>query len=213
MSGLIGKKIGMTSVFDNIGRNIPVTVIEIEPCTITQLKTEETDGYTAVQLAAFDKKDKTVSKAVKGHFDKAGSASKAKVMEFRDYTPEGMAVGDELNIDDVFQVGDLVDIVGTSKGKGFAGVIKRHNFSGVGDATHGQHNRLRAPGSIGGASDPSRVWKGMRMAGQAGNERVKVKNLSIAKILSESNLVLVTGSVPGPNGGYVEIYNKTSVIS
>lgn len=211
MSGLIGKKIGMTSVFDNIGRNIPVTVIEIEPCTITQIKTEETDGYTAVQLAAFDRKEKNVSKAVKGHFDKSGSAVKAQVVEFRDYLPEGLNVGDELKAEDVFSVGDLVDVVGTSKGKGFAGVIKRHNFGGVGDATHGQHNRLRAPGSIGGASDPSRVWKGMRMAGQDGNARVKVKNLSVAKVLAESNLILVTGSIPGPNGGYVEIHNKTSV--
>lgn len=211
MSGLIGKKIGMTSVFDNIGRNIPVTVIEIEPCTITQIKTEETDGYNAVQLAAFDKKEKNVSKALKGHFDKAGSSTKAQVVEFRDYLPEGMDVGDEVNIGDVFNVGDIVDIVGTSKGKGFSGVIKRHNFGGVGDATHGQHNRLRAPGSIGGASDPSRVWKGMRMAGQYGNSRVKVKNLSIAKILADSNLILVTGPIPGPNGGYLEIHNKTSV--
>ncbi|MEX0721045.1 MAG: 50S ribosomal protein L3 [Balneolaceae bacterium] len=211
MSGLIGKKIGMTSVFDNIGRNIPVTVIEIEPCTITQIKTEESDGYTAVQLAAFDKKEKSVSKPLKGHFDKAGSATKAKVLEFRDFIPEGMAVGDELTIEDVFSVGEIIDVVAISKGKGFTGVVKRHHFKGVGDATHGQHNRLRAPGSIGGASDPSRVWKGMRMAGQSGNSRVKIKNLSIAKILADSNVILVTGSIPGPNGGYVEIHNKTSV--
>lgn len=213
MSGLIGKKIGMTSVFDNVGRNIPVTVIEIEPCAITQIKTEETDGYTAVQLAAFDRKEKNVSKAVKGHFDKAGVSAKYKVVEFRDFIPEGLDVGDELNISDVFTVGDTVDVVANSKGRGFTGVIKRHNFSGVGDATHGQHNRLRAPGSIGGASDPSKVFKGMRMAGQSGNERVKIKNLSIAKILEDSNVILVTGSVPGPKGGYVEIHNKTSVIN
>ncbi|MEX0609662.1 MAG: 50S ribosomal protein L3 [Balneolaceae bacterium] len=211
MSGLIGKKIGMTSVFDNIGRNIPVTVIEIEPCTITQIKTEETDGYTAVQLAAFDRKEKSVSKPMRGHFEKAGSSPKHKVLEFRDFIPEGMAVGDELNIDDVFKIGDRVDVVSNSKGKGFTGVVKRHNFKGVGDATHGQHNRLRAPGSIGGASDPSRVWKGMRMAGQSGNTRVKIRNLSIAKILPDSHVILVTGSIPGPNGGYVEIHNKTSL--
>lgn len=211
MSGLIGKKVGMTSVFDNSGRSIPVTVIEIEPCTITQIKTEETDGYNAVQLSAFEKKEKSVSKAVKGHFDKAGSDVKAQVVEFRDFLPEGLDLGDELRIEDVFSVGDLVDIVGISKGRGFSGVIKRHNFSGVGDATHGQHNRLRAPGSIGGASDPSRVWKGMKMAGQHGNQRTKVKNLGVAKILTDSNVMLVTGSVPGSKGGYVEIHNKASV--
>ncbi len=211
MSGLIGKKVGMTSVFDNEGRNIPVTVIEIEPCTITQIKTEDTDGYNAVQLASFSKKEKSVSKALKGHFDKAGSDVKAKVVEFRDYIPEGMNVGDELTIEDVFTVGDRVDVVGISKGRGFSGVVKRHNFSGVGDATHGQHNRQRSPGSIGGASDPSKVFKGMRMAGQYGNERVKTKNLSVAKILSDSNVMLVTGSVPGSKGGYVEIHNKASV--
>jgi large subunit ribosomal protein L3 len=212
MSGLIGKKVGMTSVFDNVGRNIPVTVIEIEPCAITQIKTEETDGYKAVQLASFDRKAKNLSKAVKGHFDKAGVSAKHQVVEFRDFIPEGLDVGDELTINDVFTVGDTVDVVAVSKGRGFTGVIKRHNFAGVGDATHGQHNRLRAPGSIGGASDPSKVFKGMKMAGQSGNERVKIKNLSIAKILDDSNVVLVTGSVPGPNGGFVEIHNKTSVI-
>lgn len=213
MSGLIGKKVGMTSVFDNIGRNIPVTVIEIEPCSITQIKTEETDGYNAVQLASFDRKEKNVSKAVNGHFKKAGVSPKYQVVEFRDYLPEGLDVGDELNISDVFSVGDIVDVVGISKGHGFTGVVKRHNFSGVGDATHGQHNRLRAPGAIGNASDPSKVFKGMRMGGQSGNERVKVKNLSVAKILEDSNIMLVTGSIPGSKGGYVEIHNKTSVIN
>lgn len=203
----------MTSVFDNNGRNIPVTVIEIEPCAITQIKTEETDGYTAVQLASFDRKEKNVSKAVNGHFKKAGVSPKHQVVEFRDFIPEGLEVGDDLNISDVFSVGDKVDVVAISKGHGFTGVVKRHNFSGVGDATHGQHNRLRAPGSIGGASDPSKVFKGMRMAGQSGNERVKIKNLNIAKILEDSNIILVTGSVPGSKGGYVEIHNKTSVLN
>ncbi|MEQ9264045.1 MAG: 50S ribosomal protein L3 [Balneolaceae bacterium] len=210
MRGLIGKKIGMTSVFDEIGRSIPVTVVEVPTAVITQIKTEETDGYNAVQVSSFDRKEKNVSKAVKGHLAKAGSSAKAVTKEFRDYLPEGLVEGDELKIEDVFSVGDLVDVAGISKGRGFGGVIKRHNFSGVGDATHGQHNRLRAPGSIGGASDPARVFKGMKMAGQHGNTRVKIKNLSIAKILPESSLVLVTGGIPGPNGSYVEILNKTS---
>ena len=210
MSGLIGKKVGMTSVFDELGRSIPVTVVEVPAAVITQIKTEDDHGYNAVQLSSFDKREKNTSKALKGHFDKAGTSVKAVVAEFRDFIPEGLDVGDELKIEDVFNVGDVIDVAGTSKGRGFSGVIKRHNFSGVGDETHGQHNRLRAPGSIGGASDPSRVFKGMKMAGQYGNERVKVKNLSIAKIISESSLVLVTGSVPGPNGGYVELLSKPS---
>lgn len=210
MRGLIGKKIGMTSVFDEIGRSIPVTVVEVPAAVITQIKTEEKDGYNAVQVSSFERKEKNISKAVNGHLAKAGTSGKAVVKEFRDYLPEGLVEGDELTIEDVFSVGDIVDVAGASKGRGFAGVIKRHNFSGVGDATHGQHNRLRAPGSIGGASDPSRVFKGMKMAGQHGNERVKVKNLSIAKILPESSLVLVTGSIPGPKGSYVEILNKSA---
>lgn len=209
MSGLIGKKVGMTSIFDDLGRSIPVTVIEVEPCTITQIKTEEKDGYNAVQLAAFDKKAKSVTKAVEGHFAKADASPKKVVSEFRDFIPEGLVLGDQLNIEDVFNVGDLVDVVGISKGKGFTGVVKRHNFSGVGDQTHGQHNRERAPGSIGQASDPSRVFKGTKMAGRSGNARTKVKNLSVAKILSESNMLLITGSIPGAKGGYVEIYNQS----
>lgn len=213
MSGLIGKKVGMTSIFDGLGRSIPVTVIEVEPCTITQIKNEETDGYNAVQLSAFDKKAKNVSKALEGHFDKAGSNPKKIVKEFRDFLPEGFELGDELTIEDVFNVGDHVDVVGISKGKGFAGVVKRHNFSGVGDQTHGQHNQERAGGSIGQASDPSRVFKGMKMPGRMGNERTKVQNLSVAKILSESNMLLITGSVPGAKGGYVEIYNKSQGIA
>ena len=210
MSVWVEKKIGMTSVFDGQGRSIPVTVVEVPASVITQIKTEETDGYNAVQLSSFDRKAKNVSKSVKGHFDKAGSETKAVVKEFRNFLPEGLDVGDELKAEDVFQVGDIIDVAGTSKGRGFAGVIKRHNFSGVGDETHGQHNRLRAPGSIGGASDPARVFKGMKMGGQYGNSRVKVKNLSVAKIIAESNLVLITGSIPGPNGGYVELLSKPS---
>ena len=158
MRGLVGKKIGMTSVFDEIGRSIPVTVVEVPAAVITQIKTVETDGYNAVQLSSFDRKAKNVSKSVKGHLAKAGAEAKAVVTEFRDYIPEGLQVGDELKIEDVFALGDLVDVAGTSKGRGFSGVIKRHNFGGVGDETHGQHNRLRAPGSIGGASDPARVF-------------------------------------------------------
>ena len=210
MRGLIGKKIGMTSVYDEIGRSIPVTVIEVPASVITQIKTEESDGYNAVQLANFNKKNKSVSKSVRGHLTKVNvEQAKAKVKEFRDFILEGFTEGDELTIEDVFTVGDIVDVVGISKGRGFSGVIKRHNFGGVGDETHGQHNRLRAPGAIGNASDPSRVFKGMRMAGQYGNTRVKVKNLSVAKILSDSDIMLITGSIPGPKGSYVEILNKT----
>lgn len=213
MSGLIGKKIGMTSIFDELGRSIPVTVIEVEPCTITQIKTEETDGYTAVQIASFPKKKKNISKALQGHFSKAGVDAKKIVKEIRGYIPEGLDVGDELGIDDIFNIGDRVEVVGKSKGKGFTGVMKRHNFRGVGDATHGQHNRDRAPGSIGQASDPSRVFKGIKMAGRSGNARTKIVNLSVAKILSESNMILVTGSVPGAKGGYLEIYNKSEEVA
>ena len=209
MRGLVGKKVGMTSVFDEIGRSIPVTVVEVPAAVITGIKLEEKDGYNAVQLSSFNKKDKNTSKAVKGHLSKSRSGAKAVICEFRDFIPEGLDLGDELKIEDVFEVGDIVEVAGTSKGRGFAGVIKRHNFSGVGDETHGQHNRLRAPGSIGGASDPARVFKGMRMAGQYGNTRVKIKNLSVAKILPESSLLLLTGSVPGPKGSYVEIFNRS----
>lgn len=195
-------------MFDERGRNYAVTVIEVQPCVITQIKTNETDGYEAVQLASFDKREKTTSKPLQGHFDKAGTSPKKYVTEFRGFLPEGVELGDELHIEDVFTVGSRVDVVGVTKGKGFTGVVKRHNFSGVGEATHGQHNRQRHPGSIGQASDPSRVFKGMKMAGRSGNERTKIKNLAVAKIFSESNLMMVTGSIPGPNGRMVEIYNR-----
>lgn len=207
-SGLIGKKIGMTNIFDDNGRNYAVTVIEVAPNVITQIKTEETDGYKGVQLAAFDRKEKNVSKPVLGHFDKAGVSPKKYVKEFRDFVPEGLELGDALNIEDLFNVGDSVDVVGVTKGRGFTGVVKRHNFSGVGEATHGQHDRQRHPGAIGQASDPARVFPGIKMAGRSGNERTKIKNLTIAKIFAESNLVMVTGSIPGPNGRFVEIYNR-----
>lgn len=207
-SGLIGKKIGMTNMFDENGRNFAVTVIEVQPCVITQLKTKETDGYEAVQVAAFDRKEKSTTKPLKGHFDKAGTSPKKYIREFRDFIPEGLSEGDELTVEDVFNVGDSVDVVGITKGKGFTGVVKRHNFKGVGEATHGQHNRQRHPGSIGQASDPSRVFKGMKMAGRSGNEKTKSKNLTVAKIFAESNMIMITGSVPGANGGIVEIYNR-----
>lgn len=198
----------MTNIFDDNGRNYAVTVIEVAPNVITQIKTEETDGYNGVQLAAFDRKEKNVSKPVLGHFEKAGVSPKKYVKEFRDFIPEGLELGDELNIDDLFNVGDSVDVVGVTKGKGFTGVVKRHNFSGVGEATHGQHDRQRHPGAIGQASDPARVFPGMKMAGRSGNERTKIKNLTVAKIFAESNLMMVTGSIPGPNGRFVEIYNR-----
>ncbi len=195
-------------MYDADGRNFAVTVIEVEPCVVTQIKTEETDGYEAVQLAAFDKKAKNVSKQVLGHFEKAGTSPKEYVKEFKDFDVEGLELGDELNIEDVFTVGSSVDVVGVTKGRGFTGVVKRHGFSGVGEATHGQHDRQRHPGSIGQASDPARVFKGIKMAGRSGNERAKIKNLTVAKILPESNMIMVTGSVPGPNGRVVEIYNR-----
>ena len=208
MSGLIGKKVGMTSVYDDSGNHLPVTVIEIEPNVITQIFTEEKDGYNGVQLAAFDKKEKSTSKALIGHFDKAVTSPKKVVKEIRDYIPEGLEVGDLLTVDDVFQIDTGVNVVGVSKGKGFAGVVKRHNFRGVGGQTHGQHNRERAPGSIGQASDPSRVFKGVKMGGQLGNSRTLIKRLRIVQILSDSNLLLVKGSVPGAKGSYVEVYNS-----
>jgi large subunit ribosomal protein L3 len=203
MSGIIGKKVGMTSLFDANGKNIACTVIEAGPCYVTQIKTKEVDGYDAIQLAFDDKKEKHTTKAELGHFAKAGITPKRKLVEFTRFE-EGhrKAFGDEVLVD-IFQEGEFLDIVGTSKGKGFQGVIRRHGFSGVGGATHGQHNRLRAPGSVGASSWPSRVFKGLRMAGQTGNHRVKAINLQIVKIVKEKNLVLVKGSVPGPNGSYV----------
>ena len=200
MSGIIGKKIGMTSIYSAEGKNIPCTVIEAGPCVVTQVKNDETDGYSAVQLAFGERKDKNTPKALKGHFDKANTTPKKDVVEFRDFRVEfegGVQLGLEINVGDVFVEGDFVDAIGTSKGKGFQGVVKRHNFGGVGQATHGQHNRMRAPGSVGGASYPARVFKGMRMAGRTGGERVKVLNLEILKLVPEKNLIVVSGSVPG----------------
>ena len=201
MLGIIGKKVGMTSVFGEDGKNIPCTVIEAGPCVITQIKTDETDGYTACQLSFEDISEKHSTKGQLGHFAKADTAPKRKVMEFRDWSGD-QKIGDSVDVS-IFEEGEFVDVVGTSKGKGFQGVVKRHGFAGVGDATHGQHNRLRAPGSIGACSTPSRVFKGMRMAGKMGNDRVKMINLQVIKILADKNVVLVKGAVPGTKGSYV----------
>ncbi len=204
MNGIIGKKIGMTSVFDDDGRNIACTVIEAGPCVVTQVKTESEHGYNALQLGFAEAKLKNTSQAMIGHFEKASTTPKKKVVEFRDSDLE-KGLGDTVTIDEVFVEGDVVDVVGTSKGKGFQGVVKRHNFRGVGDATHGQHNRQRAPGSIGAASYPAKVVKGMKMAGQTGNARVKMENLNVVKLFPEKNLILVRGAVPGCKGSFVVI--------
>jgi large subunit ribosomal protein L3 len=201
MSGIIGKKVGMTSIFDETGKNIPCTVIEAGPCVVTQIRSVETDGYAAVQLAYGEKKEKNTSGPLKGHFQKAGTTPKRKLVEFKTFEDE-KNLGDTITVD-IFAAGDYVDVVGTSKGKGFQGVVKRHGFGGVGMQTHGQHNRLRAPGSLGASSWPSRVFKGMRMAGQMGNVRVKVQNLEVVKVFSEQNLIVVKGSIPGAKGSFV----------
>ncbi len=204
MQGLIGKKVGMTSIFDDAGKYVACTVIECGPCVVTQVKTEDTDGYDAIQVGFGEKKAKNVSQQLQGHFDKAGTTPKSKVVEFRDFDIE-KGLGDIISVEDVFEVGDIVNVVGTSKGKGFQGVVKRHNFRGVNDQTHGQHNRQRAPGSIGAASYPARVFKGMRMAGRTGGNRVKTLNLEVLKVYGDKNVLLIKGAVPGHKGGYVVI--------
>lgn len=205
MSGLIGKKIGMTSVFDEAGKNHACTVIEAGPCVVTQVKTRESDGYDAIQLAFGDAKEKHTTRAMLGHFKKAGTGPKKMVAEFTRFE-EGhqKKFGDVLTVD-VFIEGEFIDVIGTTKGKGFQGVVARHGFGGIGESTHGQHNRLRAPGSIGASSYPSRVFKGMRMAGRKGADRVKMINLQVLKIIPEKNLIVVKGAVPGPKGSYVII--------
>ena len=203
MSGIIGKKVGMTSIFDADGKNIPCTVIEAGPCVVTQVKTIESDGYAAVQLSFDEKKEKHTSSAMKGHFELSKTTPKRKVVEFKYFT-EDKTLGQTVDVN-LFVEGDYVDVVGTSKGKGFQGVVKRHGFSGVGMQTHGQHNRLRAPGSLGASSYPSRVFKGMRMAGRMGGDRVKIQNLQVVKIFAEQNLLVVSGSIPGAKGSYVLI--------
>ena len=200
MAGIIGKKIGMTSVYSAEGKNLPCTLIEASPCVITQIKTEEKDGYKAVQLGYGERKDKHTTNALKGHFKKAGVSPKRKLVEFSGF--EDKNLGDSITVE-IFEEGEFVDVVGTSKGKGFQGVVKRHGFHGVGDATHGQHNRMRAPGSIGAASYPARVFKGMRMGGRTGNDRVKQGNLQVLKVLADKNILVVKGSVPGAKGSYV----------
>ena len=203
MSGLIGKKIGMTSLYDEGGKNLACTVIEAGPCVVTQLKDEEKDGYSSVQLGFFDKKETRSNNAEKGHAKKANTEPKSKVVEFKGFEEE-LKVGDTVNVNH-FVEGEFVDVSGISKGKGFQGVVKRHGFAGVGQSTHGQHNRLRAPGSIGAASYPARVFKGMRMAGQTGNSKVTVQNLKVLKVVPEKNLLVLKGAVPGHKNSYVII--------
>jgi len=206
MSGIIGKKIGMTNVYEDEGRSVSCTLIEAGPWVVTHIKNAETDGYRAIQLSFDERKEKRTTKALKGHFDRSNTTPKKKEVEFRKFRDEfegGIEIGQIINVGDVFKEGEYVDAISNSKGKGFQGVVKRHGFKGVGDATHGQHNRLRAPGSIGASSYPSRVFKGIRMAGQQGGKRVKVLNLRIVKIIPDKNLVLVSGSVPGARNSYV----------
>ncbi len=202
MKGILGKKAGMTSVYDN-GKHTPVTVVEAGPCIITQIKTQEIDGYTATQVAFDEKRVKSTTKAEQGHFKKAGTTPKRRVHEFRDYD-FGKPVGEAVTVA-VFEEGDLVNVIGTSKGKGFQGVVKRHGFKGVGMATHGQHDRMRAPGSMGASSDPARSFPGMRMAGRTGGNRIEVLNLQVVKILAEENILLIKGAVPGAIGSYLII--------
>ena len=200
MPGLIGRKLGMTSIYDANGKAIPCTMIEAGPCVVTQVKTIEKDGYEAVQLGFGDRKEKNTPNSLRGHFKAAGTEPKKKLIEFDGFN--SVKTGDIITID-MFIEGEYVNVVGTSKGKGFQGVVKRHGFRGVGDATHGQHNRLRAPGSIGAASYPARVFKGMKMAGRMGNDRVTTQNLTIMKVLLDKNIILVKGSVAGAKNSFV----------
>ena len=200
MAGIIGKKIGMTSVYSAEGKNLPCTIIEAGPCVVTQIKTQEKDGYESIQLGFEDKKEKNTPKAMLGHFAKAKTSHKRKIVEFHGINDVNL--GDSVTVDQ-FQEGEFVDVVGTSKGKGFQGVVKRHGFGGVGQATHGQHNRMRAPGSIGAASYPARVFKGMKMGGRTGGDRVKSINLQVLKVISDKNIIIVKGSVPGSKGSYL----------
>ena len=204
MSGLIGKKVGMTGIFDENGKNIPCTIIEAGPCVVTQVRTKEVDGYEALQLGFDDKAEKRATKAELGHFKKAGTSVKKKVVEFQGFE-NNYKLGDTITVD-FFTEGEFVDITGVSKGKGFQGVVRRHGFGGVGQTTHGQHNRLRAPGSVGASSYPSRVFKGMRMAGRMGAEKVTVQNLKVLKVVAEKNLLVVKGCIPGHKNAYVTIH-------
>ncbi len=204
MPGIIGKKVGMTSIYSAAGKNIPCTVIEAGPCAVTQVRTKDKDGYEAVQLGFQDKKDKHTTKPMQGHFKKAGVTPKRFIAEFHEFQND-LKLGDTIKIEDIFVEGEVVDVIGTTKGKGFQGVVKRHGFQGVGESTHGQHNRLRAPGSLGASSDPSRVFPGMRMAGRTGVDQRTIQNLEVVKILAEENLILVKGAIPGYNGSTVYI--------
>jgi large subunit ribosomal protein L3 len=204
VNGIIGKKVGMTSIFDATGKNIACTVIEAGPCVVTQVKSVGSDGYQAIQIAYGEAKEKNTTQSMAGHFSKANTTPKRKVTELRNSTLN-KSLGEELRIEEVFTEGDKVHVVGMSKGKGFQGVVKRHGFGGVGQSTHGQHNRLRAPGSIGACSFPAKVFKGMRMGGRMGNERVKLKNLKVLKMFPEQNLILIKGAVPGHKGSFVII--------
>jgi large subunit ribosomal protein L3 len=203
MSGIIGRKIGMTSIYSAEGKSLPCTLVEAGPCVVTQVKTIDRDGYDAVQLGFGNRKEKNTPNALKGHFKKANTTPKSKLVEFKGF--ESCNAGDEINVS-IFQEGEFVDVSGTSKGKGFQGVVRRHNFGGVGQSTHGQHNRLRAPGSIGACSYPARVFKGMRMAGQMGNKHRTQSNLEILKVLADRNILIIKGSIPGANNSYVTIY-------
>ena len=203
MPGIIGRKVGMTSIYSAEGKATPCTVIEAGPCVVTQVKTQEKDGYEAVQLGFGERKEKNTPNALKGHFKKANTTPKAKLVEFKEFEA-ALNLGDIVNVE-LFEEGEFVGVIGTSKGKGFQGVVKRHGFGGVGQSTHGQHNRLRAPGSIGACSYPARVFKGMRMAGQTGNRRVTMENLQVLRILTDKNLIVVKGSVPGAKGSIVTI--------
>ncbi len=202
MDGIIGRKVGMTSVFNDDGLNIACTVVEAGPCVVTQVKNEDSDNYSAIQLGFEDIKEKNTSQPLQGHFKKAGTSPKRRLVEFRDATMEKKA-GETVTVDEIFTEGDIINAIGVSKGKGFQGVVKRYNFKGVNDATHGQHNRQRAPGSIGAASYPARVFKGMRMGGRDGGRRVKIKNLTVVKIFPEKNLILVSGAIPGHKGAFI----------
>ena len=204
MSGLIGKKVGMTSIFDEHGKNIPCTIIEVGPCVVTQVRTKEVDGYEALQLGFDDKADKRANQAELGHFKKAGTSAKRKLVEFKGFD-NNYKLGDVITVA-YFAEGEFVDVTGISKGKGFQGVVRRHGFGGVGQTTHGQHNRLRAPGSVGASSYPSRVFKGMRMAGRMGAENVTVQNLKVLKVVAEKNLLVVKGCIPGHKNAYVTIH-------
>ena len=205
MSGIIGKKVGMTTIFNAEGQAVPCTLIEAGPCVVTQVRTEEKDGYTAIQLGYGEKKEKNTSRPLVGHFKKAGTTPKRKLIEFKEFEKE-YSLGETIRVEDVFTEGDFLDVTGSSKGRGFQGVVKRHGFAGVGGQTHGQHNRGRHPGSIGACSFPSRVFKGVRMGGRMGNTRTTIQNLKVLKVLTEQNLIVVNGSIPGAKNSYITLH-------